>query len=77
MDFMIDLPILKYLKDKLIVIIVNKLIKIVHYKLVQTIIDVIEHVKVIIYTIVRHYDFLVSIINNRHLLFMLKFWSSL
>lgn len=49
----------------------------VHYKTLKTIIDAVGLAKIIINMIVRYHSFFKSIISDRGLLFISKFWSSL
>lgn len=58
----------------MILVIVNCLTKIVHYKLVKTKIDVDSLAKVIINVIIKHHSLPNSIINNQGSLFSSKFW---
>ena len=60
-----------------ILVIVDWLTKMVHYKLVKITIDAPSLAKVIINMIVWHYDLPNSIVTNRGSLFILKFWSLL
>lgn len=79
-DFVIGLTLFIDLKDNnydIILIIINRTTKIVHYKSVKIIIDVTNLREVIINGLVRHHGLLESIINNRGSLFILKFWSLL
>ena len=62
---------------KLILIIVDKLTKMMYYKPVIIIIDAPSLVEVIINVVVRHYGLFDLIITDWGFLFMLKFWSSL
>ena len=80
MDFITSLPILTDWKGDSydsIFVIVNQLIKMVHYKLVKIVIDAPDLIKVIINIIIRYYSLPDLIVTNRRLLFTLKFWSSL
>ena len=80
MDFVTGLPILTDWKGDsydLILIIVNRLTKIVHYKPVKLTINAPGLAKVIIDVIVRHHGFSDSIVTDRGSLFTSKFWSSL
>lgn len=56
-----------------ILIIVDWLTKIIHYKLVKTAIDVVGLAEIIINVVVKHYDFSKLILSNWWSLFMLKF----
>ena len=58
----------------LILVIINWLIKIIYYKLVKFTINSLGLVNVIINKMIRHYDILNSIIINKNLFFILKFW---
>lgn len=60
-----------------IVVVVNRLTKMVHYKPVQVTIDAPGLVKVIIDVIMRHHGLPDSIISNRGPVFTSKFWFSL
>ena len=60
-----------------ILVIVNCLTKMVHYKLVKVIINAPKLAKVIINMVVQYYDLLDSIINDCRAIFMFKFWSLL
>ena len=80
MDFVTGLPILIDLKREnydLILIIVNWLTKMVHYKPVKVIINALGLVKVIIYVVMRYYNLPDLIVTNWRFFFTLKFWSSL
>ncbi len=80
MDFVTGLPISVNWKGdsyNSILVIVNWLTKIVHYKLVKVMIDAPSLAEVIIDMIVRHYRVPKSIVMDRGLLFISKFWSSL
>lgn len=48
----------------IIFIIIDHFMKMVYYKLVKTMIDIISSVKVIIHVIIRYLDFLESIISD-------------
>ena len=79
-DFVMGLPILTDWKGdnyNSILVIVNWLTKMVHYKPVKVIIDTPNLAKVIINVVVRHHGLPNLIITNRGLLFTSKFWSSL
>lgn len=56
-----------------ILVIVDHLIKITNYELVKTIINAASLAEVIIDMVVRHHNFLKSIISNRDSLFTSKF----
>ena len=60
-----------------ILVIVNRLTKMVHYKPVKVTINAPSLTEVIINVVVRHYGLPYSIIINRKSLFILKFWSLL
>ena len=80
MDFVTGLPISTDWKDKsydLILVISDRLTKMVHYKPVKITIDTPGLAEVIIDVVVRHHDLPDSIITNRRSLFMSKFWSLL
>ena len=59
-----------------ILIIVNRLIKMVHHKLVKITIDAPGLAEVIIDVVVRHHGLLNLIVTNRGSFFTSKFWSS-
>lgn len=61
----------------LILVIINRPIKMVYYKLVKVIIDAFGLAEVIINVVVRYHKLSNSIITNSRSVFMLKFWSSL
>ena len=61
----------------LILVIINWFMKIVYYKPVKIIINVLGLVEVIIDIVVRHYGFPDSIVINREYFFTSKFWSLL
>ena len=80
MDFVMDLPILTDWKRNSydsILVIVNRLTKMVHYKLVKVTTNAPGLAEVIIDIVVRHYGLSNSIITDRGSLFTSKFWSSL
>ena len=80
MDIVTGLPISTDLKGDSydsIFVIVDRLTKIVHYKLVKDTIDVLDLAEVIIDVVVRYYDLSDSIVNDRSSLFTSKFWSLL
>lgn len=80
MDFVTRLLISTYQKNdsyNSILVIVNWLIKMVHYKPLKVIINASSLAKVILDIIVWHYGFLDSIVNDRGSLFTSKFWSLL
>ena len=60
-----------------ILVIIDWLIKIVHYKLVIVIINIMGLIKIIIDVVVRHYNLMDLIITNKRVLFTLKSWSLL
>ena len=60
-----------------ILVIVDRLTKIMYYKLVKVTIDALWLAEVILDVVVWHYSLLNSIVTNRGLLFTLKFWSLL
>ena len=77
MNFVTDLPISTDKKRDsydTILIIVNQITKMVHYKPVKIIIDGLGLVEVIINVVVRHDGLPDSIVTNRGLFFTLKFW---
>lgn len=77
MDFVIRLSVSTNWKDETynsILIIVNLLIKIVHYELVKVTINALDLVKVIINTMVQYYDLLDLIIIDWDSVFISKFW---
>ncbi len=60
-----------------ILIIINQLTKMVHYEPVKVTIDALGLVEVILDMIVRHHGLPDSIVSDRCLVFISKFWSSL
>ncbi len=60
-----------------ILVIINRLTKMIYYKPVKITIDTPALVEIIIETVVRHHDFPDSIVRDWGLVFTLKFWSSL
>ena len=60
-----------------ILVIVNRLTKIVHYEPVKVTINTLGLAEVIIDVVVRHHGILNSIISDRGAIFTFKFWSSL
>ena len=79
-DFVTGLPILTDWKGDSydsILVILNWLIKMVHYKPIKVTINALGLAKVIINVVVRHHGLPDSIITNRGLLFTSKFWLSL
>ena len=80
MDFVSGLPVLTDWKGDSydsILVIVDRLTKMVHYKLVKVTINVPGLAEVIIDIVVRHHGLLDSIVIDRGSLFTWKFWSSL
>lgn len=80
MDFVTGLLILTdWKKDSynFILIIIDKLIKIVYYKLVQVTIDATSLVKVIIDVVVQYHGLPDFIVGNKGLVFTSKIWSLL
>ena len=80
MDFVMGLPILTDWKGDSydsILVIVNRLTKMVHYEPVKVTIDASDLAEVIIDVVVRHHNLPDSIITDWEFLFTLKFWSSL
>ena len=80
MDFVTRLLVLTDWKGEsynLILIIIDKLTKMMHYKPVKITINAPDLAKVIIDVVVRHHDLPNSIITDWGSLFMSKFWSSL
>ena len=78
MDFVIGLQILTDWKEdsyNLILVIVDRLIKIVYYKPVTVTIDALGIAEVIIDVVIRHYGLPNSIVTNRGSLLTSKFWS--
>ena len=57
-----------------ILVIVNRLTKIVYYKLVKLTINTLKLAKVIINMIVQYYNFANSIIGDRGAIFTFEFW---
>ena len=79
-DFVMGLPILTDWKGNSydsILVIVNRLIKMVYYKPVKIIIDAPGHAKVIIDVVLRHHDLPNLIVTDRGFFFTSKFWLSL
>lgn len=79
-DFVTGLPISTNWKGEtydLILVIVNRLMKIVYYKPVNVIINAFGLSEVIIKVIVQYYGYLKLIISDCALVFTSKFWSSL
>ena len=80
MDFVTSLPISTDWKGDSydsILVIVDRLTKMVHYEPVKVTIDAPGLAKVIIDVVVRHHGIPDSIVTDRRSLFTLKFWSSL
>ena len=80
MDFVTRLPISTDWKGEsynFILVIVDWLTKMVHYELVKMTIDAPGLAKIIIDVVVRQYSLSGSIITNRGLLLIFKFWSLL
>ena len=80
MDFVTGLPLSSDWKGDSydsILVIVDRLTKIVHYKPVKVTIDAPGLAEVIIDVVVRHHGLLDSIISDRGAIFTSKFWSSL
>ncbi len=80
MDFVTNLPISSNWKGdsyNSILVIIDQLIKIVHYKLVKVMIDAPGLAEVIINVIVHHHRVSEFIIMDWDLVFILKFWSLL
>ena len=79
-DFVTGLPILTDWKGDsydLILIIINWLTKMVHYKPVKVTLDVPSLAEIIIDVVVRYHGLPDSIVTDRRLLFTSKFWSLL
>ncbi len=79
-DFVIGLPVSTNWKGKTydsILVIVDRLIKMVHYELVKVTIDAPALVEVIIEAVVRHHGLPDSIVSDWGSVFTSKFWSSL
>ena len=80
MDFVTGLPILTNWKGDSydsILVIIDRLTKMVYYEPVKITIDAAGLAKVIINIVVRHYGLPNSIVTDRSCLFTSKFWSSL
>ena len=80
MDFVTELPILANWKGDSydsILVIVNRLTKMVHHKPVKIIINASSLAKVILNVVVWHYGIPDSIVTDRGSLFISKFWLSL
>lgn len=79
-DFMINLSLLVNCKNNsynVILVVIDCLIKMVHYKPVKTTMDVVGLAKTIIDIVVWYYSLMESIISNQSLLFTTKIWSLL
>lgn len=77
---MTDLPLLVDERGNsynLILVIIDNMINISHYKPVKTTINIGSLAKVIIDIIVKYYNFLESIVSDKASLFISKFWFSL
>ena len=77
MDFVTGLPLSANWKSNnydLILIIIDRFTKMMHYKPVNIIINTPGPAKVIINIVVRYYDLSDSIISDRGAIFMSKFW---
>ncbi len=75
-DFVTGLPILANWKNNsydLILVIINRLIKMVYYKPVKVTIDVSDLAQVIINVVVQYHGVLKSIVMDQGLLFISKF----
>ena len=80
MDFVTGLPLSADWKSNnydSILVIVDRLTKMVHYKPIKVIIDAPGLAKVIIDVVVRHYGLPDSIVTDRSSLIISEFWSSL
>ncbi len=80
MDFIIGLPVFTHWKGETydsILVIIDRLTKIVHYKPVKVTIDVPALVEVIIKAVVWHHGLPDSIVSDCGSVFTSKFWSSL
>ena len=80
MDFVTGLPISTNWKGDSydsILVIVDRLTKMVHYELLKITIDASSLAKVIIDVVVRHHGLSDSIVTDKGSLFTSKFWSSL
>ena len=80
MDFVMSLPISTDWKENSynsILVIIDRLMKMVHYELVKVTIDTLGLTEVIINVVMRHYGLPDLIITNRGSFFTSKFWSSL
>ena len=75
-DLMIGLPLFADWKSdnyNLILVIINHLIKIIHYKLVKVIINALGLAKVIINVLMQYHSLLNLIISDHRTIFMFKF----
>ena len=80
MNFVTRLPLSNDWKRNtynLILVLVNRLTKMVHYELVKVTIHDSRLAKVIIDMVVQYHDLLDSIISDRGAIFLSKFWFSL
>ena len=80
MDFVTGLPLSSNWKGNSydsILVILDRLTKMVNYKPVKVIIDALELAKVIIDVVIWYHDLPDSIVTDRGSLFTSKFWSSL
>ncbi len=76
MDFVTGLPISTNWKGETydsILVIVNRLTKMVHYKPVKVTINTLALAKVIIEAVIQHHGFLDSIVSDQDLIFASKF----
>lgn len=76
-DLVIGRPISINWKEEcynVILVIIDRLTKMIHYTLVKTTIDVVDLVKIIIDIVIRQHEFPESIVSNKSLLYILKFW---
>ena len=76
MNFVMELPVLTHQKREsynFILVIINRLIKIVYFKLVKVIIFASGLAEVIINVVMRHHGLPDSIISNRRAIFTSKF----
>lgn len=79
-DFIKELPIFTNYKGESfdsILVIVNRLTKIVYYQPFKVIINTLSLAKVVIEEVVRHYGLPDSIVNDCKSVFTSKFWTSL
>ena len=80
MDFVTGLPLFAEWKSdsyKLVLVIVNRMTKMVHYEPVNVIIDALGLAEVIIDMVVWHHGLPDSIVTDKGSIFTSKFWSSL